>query len=194
MNCVAIIPARGGSQRIPRKNIRDFHGKPIIAYSIEAAQRSQLFDRIVVSTDDDEIAHVARRYRADVLLRPAELADSITGTQAVVAHVLANQLRIDAGLACCIYPTAPLMTADDLALGRRHVRNGARFAMSVSDTPLADAGQWYWGRVTSFTWELPLVAPRTAMVPIPASRVCDINTFEDWARAEQMYLNLKGQQ
>ncbi|DAB32064.1 MAG TPA: pseudaminic acid cytidylyltransferase, partial [Sulfurospirillum sp. UBA11407] len=72
---VAIIPARGGSKRIPKKNIKEFCGKPMIAYSIEAAKKSELFDKIVVSTDDESIAQVAKSFGAEVLKRPKELAD-----------------------------------------------------------------------------------------------------------------------
>ena len=88
-DAVAIIPARGGSKRIPRKNIKDFHGKPLIAYSIEAALASGLFEKVLVSTDDDEIAEVARSYGAEVpFIRPKELSDDFTGTGEVVKHAL----------------------------------------------------------------------------------------------------------
>jgi N-acylneuraminate cytidylyltransferase len=192
MVAVAVIPARGGSTRIPGKNIKPFHGKPIIAYSIETAHSSGLFDRIIVSTDSDEIAQVARQYDAEVLMRPADMAHNDVGTQAVMRYVLGEQLSLVSGLACCIYPTAPLMLEEDLFYGCGQVNYGARYAMSVGDAPLADAGQWYWGRVSSFVEELPLIHPRTAMVPIPSDRVCDINTFDDWNRAEELYKKLKG--
>ena len=88
-NAVAIIPARGGSKRIPRKNIKMFHGKPLIAYSIEVALASQLFDKVVVTTDDEEIAMVAKAYGAEVpFLRPKALADDFTGTGDVIDHAL----------------------------------------------------------------------------------------------------------
>ncbi len=78
---IAIIPARGGSKRIPRKNIRNFHGKPLIAYSIQTALESKLFGKVIVTTDDDEIAAVARSYGAEVpFIRPKELVDDFTGT------------------------------------------------------------------------------------------------------------------
>lgn len=193
MDTVAIIPARGGSTRIPGKNIKDFHGKPIIAYSIETASSSGLFHRIIVSTDSDEIAQVARAYGAEVLMRSADMAHNDVGTQAVMRYVLGEQLGLVSGLACCIYPTAPLMLEEDLLTGCRLVEYCAHhYAMSVGDAPLADAGQWYWGWVTSFTSDFPLLSPKTAMVPIPADRVCDINTFDDWSRAEELYKNLKG--
>ena len=114
---VAIIPARGGSKRIPRKNVRDFCGKPMIAWPIAAAMASGLFERIVVSTDDEAIAAVARAAGADVpFLRPAELSDDHTTTSAVVSHAL--QWLIDDGClieaACCLYATAAFVTGDDL--------------------------------------------------------------------------------
>jgi len=194
MGAIAIIPARGGSTRIPKKNIRDFHGKPIIAYSIETAQKSGLFDRIIVSTDSEEIERVAWQYGAEVLTRSADMAHNDIGTQAILRYVLDEQLGLRHGLACCIYPTAPLMLEEDLLTGYRLVGeyHTHRYAMSVGDAPLADAGQWYWGWVSSFVTGLPLIATQTAIVPIPAARVCDINTFDDWSRAEELYKKLKG--
>lgn len=117
---VAIIPARGGSKRIPRKNIKLFHGKPIIAYSIETAMESGCFDCIIVSTDDDEIAAVAREFGAEVpFKRPAELADDYTGTLDAIAHAIESlsDLDIKDTLVCCIYPTAPLLEPQDLRHG-----------------------------------------------------------------------------
>lgn len=115
---IAIIPARGGSKRIPGKNIRPFHGQPIIAYSIIAAQASALFDAILVSTDSDEIAAVAQAYGAAFHRRPSSLADDHTGTQAVMRDALLNCGEAY-DLACCIYPTAPMMTPADLQTGFR---------------------------------------------------------------------------
>ncbi len=117
---VAIIPARGGSKRIPRKNIKPFMGKPIIQWSIEAAQQSGCFDKIIVSTDDDEIAEVAQRNGAEVpFMRPHELANDFAETIPVIAHAIkwlsCNNILIDA--ACCIYPTAPLIQKEDLISG-----------------------------------------------------------------------------
>lgn len=113
---VAIIPARGGSKRIPRKNIKEFCGKPMIVWSIEAAQRTSVFDRIVVSTDDEEIAEVARRYGAEVpFMRPAEISDDFTTTVDVICHALqeiSKETTIDS--ACCIYATAPFLDSEDL--------------------------------------------------------------------------------
>ena len=111
---VAVIPARGGSKRIPRKNIRLFGGKPMIAWAIEAALQSGCFDRVLVSTDDEEVRAVALQYGAEApFVRPAALADDHTGTSAVVAHAI--QWLISMGqrpeLVCCVYPTAPFLLA-----------------------------------------------------------------------------------
>jgi pseudaminic acid cytidylyltransferase len=133
---VAVIPARGGSKRIPRKNIRLFAGKPIIAYPIAAARDCGLFDHIIVTTDDEEIASVARDCGAETpFLRPAELADDHTGTNDVTAHVLKwlAARGKEAIVACCIYPTAALVTGCDLHQGYDLlIKSGKSFVFSVS--------------------------------------------------------------
>lgn len=115
---VAIITARGGSKRIPRKNIRDFCGKPILAYSIEAAIGSGKFDRVMVSTDDEEIAETARRYGGEVpFFRSAETASDYATTNDVLLEVLEEYAKRGEhfALGCCLYPTAPFVTAGRLA-------------------------------------------------------------------------------
>lgn len=117
---LCIIPARGGSKRIPRKNIRDFLGKPIIAYSIEAAIKSNLFDVVMVSTDDSEIAEIAINYGAQVpFLRSEETSNDYANTAAVIKEVIQNYAKINQEFEyiCCCYPTAPLMTSDRLREG-----------------------------------------------------------------------------
>ncbi|OAM53384.1 pseudaminic acid cytidylyltransferase [Methylovorus sp. MM2] len=134
---MAVIPARGGSKRVPRKNIRNFHGKPMIAWTIEAASSSGLFDHIIVSTDDSEIADVAMQYGADVpFVRPAELADDYAGTAEVIAHstqwAIDNLGAIDA--LCCLYPTAPFVQVDDLKRGFDALNSGQwEYAFSVTE-------------------------------------------------------------
>lgn len=117
---IAVIPARGGSKRIPRKNIKLFCGKPMIAWSIEAAQVSKCFDQICVSTDDEEIAVIARQYGASVpFVRPAELSDDYAGTTSVIRHAVewfADHGGTPAEV-CCIYATAPFVTGADIAQG-----------------------------------------------------------------------------
>lgn len=112
MNNIAIIPARGGSKRIPQKNIKLFCGKPIIAYSIEAALASGVFDTVLVSTDDEKIASIAREYGAQVpFMRPDYLSDDYTGTTDVIEHAIVEWQKLgnSINLACCIYPTAPFI-------------------------------------------------------------------------------------
>lgn len=134
---VAVIPARGGSKRIPRKNIKMFCGRPMIAWSILAAQKSGLFERIIVSTDDAEIAEIARAYGAQTpFLRPPELSDDYAGTTEVIAHALswlhAQGAQINA--ACCIYATAPLIRIEDLLRGLETLESGDwAYAFSVTE-------------------------------------------------------------
>src|SRR6185369_859117 len=136
---IAVIPARGGSKRIPRKNIKPFMGQPVIAHSIAAALASGLFNRIIVSTDDEEIAMVARTCGAEVpFMRPAALADDFTGTNAVVSHAI--RWLLDHGQpvshVCCIYATAPFVSADYLRSGyEKLVDSGRSFAFSVTSFP-----------------------------------------------------------
>lgn len=136
---ICIIPARGGSKRIPRKNIRDFCGKPMIAWSIQAAQDSGLFERIIVSTDDDEIMRVANEAGAETpFRRPPELANDLAGTDAVLVHALA-WLKEHGGApryACCLYATAPFVRAADLQTGWETLREtDAVTAFSVTTFP-----------------------------------------------------------
>ena len=117
---LCVIPARGGSKRIPRKNIREFCGKPMIAWSIMAAKDSECFDRIIVSTDDPEIAEVALHWGAEVpFLRPLELADDFAGTIPVVAHAVQwfHDFGHDIKAACCLYATAPFVEPCDIKSG-----------------------------------------------------------------------------
>lgn len=220
---IAIIPARGGSKRIPRKNIKSFCGKPIIAYSIEAAQQSGLFERIVVTTDDEEIADVAKSYGAEVpFMRPKELSDDHTATIPVVAHAiqtLQNDSAID--YACCIYATAPFIRAKDIlnaynalitqnkqyafpittfpfpiqrALMREEQGNivmfyPEHFVTRSQDLPEAyhDAGQFYWGTPNAWLEGTPIFSEVATTVVLPRHLVQDIDTPEDWIRAELMY-------
>lgn len=191
---IAIIPARGGSQRIPGKNKRLFHGKPIIQYSIELAKHeNSMFDFVIVSTDDPEIRDIATGMGVAVHERSPELARNIVGTQEVAAEVVrwAGNMWTQPEYACVIYPTAPMALASDLWRGLEQVAHkGHEFAFSVGAHPLRDAGQWYWGRAQSFLERRPLIATYTAMVPIEEGRVCDINVERDWRQAEDLYWKL----
>lgn len=218
-----MIPARGGSKRIPRKNIRPFAGKPMIVHSIECALRSGVFDRVVVSTDDEEIGQVARAHGAETpFVRPAALSDDYAGTTEVVAHALAELQKTDALIedVCCVYATAPFMQEEDLRRGLSLHRNGGwdyvfsattfefpifrairitaaqgvemvfpqHFTARSQDLPEAwhDAGQFYWGTAAAWLDRRRIFGERSAIVSIPRWRVQDIDTEDDWTRAELM--------
>ncbi|MEY8240532.1 MAG: pseudaminic acid cytidylyltransferase [Cycloclasticus sp.] len=136
---VAIIPARGGSKRIPRKNIKKFLGKPIIAYSIEAAKAAGCFDKIIVSTDDEEIAEVACQYGAETpFMRPKNISDDYATTVDVINHsinwLLNNSISVEN--ICCIYATAPFVEAADLQQGLSALEGG-NFSFAFSATSYA---------------------------------------------------------
>lgn len=132
---VAVIPARGGSKRILGKNIKHFCGQPIISWSIINAQKSSLFDRIIVSTDSSEIADVAMKYNAEVpFIRPANLADDYASTLAVMQHAAETLIGSGAAIShlCCIYATAPLLSIEALAEGMKRLQDeGVKFTFSA---------------------------------------------------------------
>ncbi|MDW2080711.1 pseudaminic acid cytidylyltransferase [Vibrio sp. 1640] len=136
---VAIIPARGGSKRIPRKNIKAFHDKPMIAYSIEAAIASGCFDKVIVSTDDTEIAAVAEAHGAHVpFLRPADISDDYATTMDVMAHAIhwCQDEGWDIDAVCCLYATAPFVLPKDLQQGYALLQGeGVQFAFSATSFP-----------------------------------------------------------
>jgi pseudaminic acid cytidylyltransferase len=222
---LAVIPARGGSKRIPRKNIKTFCGKPMIAWSIEAAMQSGCFDRIIVSTDDTEIAEVARAHGAEVpFMRPLELSDDYTGTIPVIAHAIGwqNQHGQMATEVCCIYATAPLMQTKYLQRGlallesneadyvfsltsyafpiQRAIRltAGKRVEMFQPDQfntrsqdleeAWHDAGQFYWGRAGAWLSHKNAFSGNALPVLLPRYLVQDIDTIDDWVRAELMFV------
>ena len=138
-NTIAIIPARGGSKRIPHKNIKNFFGKPLIAYSIETALNSKLFDQVIVSTDDKQIAKIAQQYGAEVpFLRPANLSDDFT-TTGEVTHDLLKRLQImgiNPSFVCTIYATAPFLQTKYLKEGYNQLVNtDAKVTFSASVMP-----------------------------------------------------------
>jgi N-acylneuraminate cytidylyltransferase len=133
---LCIIPARGGSKRIPRKNIKDFLGKPIIAYSIDVAKDSGLFEEVMVSTDDDEIADIAKAYGASVpFKRSSANADDHATTVDVILEVLKQyeDQNKTFDYSCCIYPTAPLIQKDDLKEGFEKVKQGLDGALPLME-------------------------------------------------------------
>lgn len=138
MSRVAIIPARGGSKRIARKNLKGFCGKPIILYALETAKKTELFDQIYVSTEDSEIASVASESGAEIISRPPALADDFTTTSAVLRHAINTLLlqNISINEVCCIYPTTPLLTPESILKGYRQLKaNPDLFAFPVVMAP-----------------------------------------------------------
>jgi len=227
---VAIIPARGGSKRIPRKNIKEFFGKPLIAYSIQTALESNLFDKIIVTTDDEDIANIAKEYGADTpFIRPEELSDDFTGTGDVVKHALdylkENGEEFD--YVCTIYATAPLLQSKYLIEGLKKLQNSdAVNAFSSTSMPFPiqrtfkinendrcemftpqyymtrsqdleeayqDAGQFYWTKLNRVSNEIMFGKDSIAIV-LPRHLVQDIDTLEDWQRAEMMYRVIQEQE
>ena len=221
---IAVIPARGGSKRIPHKNVKEFCGKPMISWSITAAQEAGLFDLIMVSTDDEEIAHVARSYGASVpFKRPAELSNDHIGTGPVVKHAvewaIKNLGEID--YVCTIYATAPFIKASDLVAGLSLLKTyGSQMAFAVTSFPFPiqrairitkenrvamfqpenfltrsqdlepayhDAGQFYWAKAEAVLNEVPGFSEAAAPLILPRHQVQDIDTNEDWIRAELMF-------
>jgi len=217
---IAIITARGGSKRILRKNIKDFCGKPMIAWSIEAAKASGLFDHIIVSSDDAEIAEVAKEWCAEVpFMRPSELSDDHAPTDSVILHAVQESQRIYGLLqyGCCVYPTSPFLTIGDLNHGLdmllSHKATSA-FPVVRYDFPIEhallldgarpcprwphklnersqdlpdyyhDAGMFYWFDVEKFLADSRLFCDDSVAFVIPSDRCQDINTPEDWERAE----------
>jgi len=220
---LAVIPARGGSKRIPRKNIKPFAGKSMIAYAIEAALASGTFDRVVVSTDDQEIADVARASGAQVpFMRPASLSDDYTPTVPVIAHAIGacEAAGISIGNVCCIYPGVPMLDPADLRTALEVLlAGGTDYVFPVAPYPAAiqralkraadgttrpfhpehattrtqdlepgfyDAGQFYWGLRNAWMDGLTLHTHGKTIV-LPEWRVVDIDTPDDWTRAELLY-------
>jgi pseudaminic acid cytidylyltransferase len=223
---IAIIPARGGSKRIFKKNIKNFCGKPLIAYSIEAAKKSELFEKIIVSTEDEEIAKVAYSFGAIIHNRPRELADDFTGTTPVVSQALSKMDLNGVEGVCCIYATAPFLKIEYLKEGYKKMltcKDGYVFGATTFAYPIQralkrsqdgvemfypeyennrsqdlqeafhDAGQFYWARPKTWLEKRSMFTKKSKMVVLPRYLVQDIDTLEDWKRAELMYKVLQNE-
>jgi len=219
---VCIIPARGGSKRIPKKNIKEFFGKPLIAYSIQTALESKLFKKIVVTTDDEKISKIAIEYGAEVIQRPKKLADDYTGTQEVIDHALLylKQKGESYNYCCTLYATAPLLQTKYLIEGFEKLKNSdAKNSFSATSMPFPiqrtfridqngrsemfhpqhaltrsqdleeayqDAGQFYWTKLDKKSDEI-MFGKDSIPIILPRHLVQDIDTLEDWERAEYIY-------
>ncbi|OUO86399.1 pseudaminic acid cytidylyltransferase [Gordonibacter sp. An230] len=155
---LCVIPARGGSKRIPRKNVRDFCGKPIIAYSVEAALGSGLFDEVMVSTDDGEVAEVARRFGASVpFMRSAKASDDFATTADVLVEVLAEYEARGRSfdVLCCLYATAPFATAGELEAAFSMLGEGSPSIVAVTDFDFPPQRAFLLGEDGGLSWERP---------------------------------------
>ena len=221
---LAIIPARGGSKRIPGKNSKFFAGKPLIAYSIEAAIESAEFSKIIVSTDSQEVADIAISYGAEVpFLRSESLSGDYIGTGPVTKHAIEYCIQhfFEPIFCCCIYATAPFLSGNFLKQGIQSLieQKNKNFAFSVTSFPFPvqralkksgegvmplypeyipkrsqdleeayhDAGQFYWGRTSAHLQNKPMFSEHSIPIILPRHLVQDIDTPEDWIRAELMY-------
>ena len=227
---LCVIPARGGSKRIPRKNIKEFAGKPMIEYSISAALESNLFDDVIVSTDDAEIADIATGLGASTpFIRPKELSDDYVGTVAVVKHAIeACKLAGRGADVCCIYATAPFIRAYSVIDSYNYYSQrdvDYLFSATSYSFPIQraikldkdnrvtmfnpehsntrsqdleeayhDAGQFYWAKSEVWLAERAVLTSLNSVAYLlPRYMVQDIDTLEDWTRAELMYQVLKNQ-
>ncbi|MDO7727848.1 MAG: pseudaminic acid cytidylyltransferase, partial [Loktanella sp.] len=212
-------------KRIPRKNIKPFHGRPMIGWSIEAAQQSGLFDRVVVSTDDAEIAETALSLGAEIpFIRPDDLANDFTATVPVIAHAIEALALAPDTPVCCLYATAPFVQAGDLTKGLRLLGEGASYAVALTrfDYPIQralrrgndgeismmdpaqmqtrsqdlepawhDAGQFYWALASTWQSDAAVFGGGARGVELPSHRVVDIDTPDDWTRAEALFRGLR---
>jgi pseudaminic acid cytidylyltransferase len=221
---IAVIPARGGSKRIPRKNVKKFHGLPVISYAIKAAKKSQIFDEVIVSTDDEEIADIASSFGATIpWMRPMDLSDDYSTTISVMRDAV-KRLEVsfvDLENVCCIYPATPFLSPKDLLHSFNvlesgnwsYVFSGVRARISplrylslgmsgevVNHMPelgilrtqdlkdfYMDAGQFYWGKKSSWSSGLPIFADHSTIIELPHERGIDIDTMEDWNYAEYLF-------
>lgn len=191
MEVVGLVTARGGSQRLPRKNVLPLAGKPMIAWTIEAALQSEALTRVIVSTDDEEIARVSREYGAEVpFSRPTELAEADSDHVAVVEHALdwlAEHEGVQPDWVLLLQPTSPLRTAEDIDACVALARESAAPAVVSVTAPTATItpnGALYLSRVASLRAERRFVPPGTIAYSMPTERSVDVDTAEDFALAE----------
>ena len=224
---VAVIPARGGSKRVPRKNVLPLGGRPLIAWTVDACLASSCFDRVVVSTDDTEVADIATAAGAEVpFVREASISDDHTPLAPVMADAVRRLELADTDAACCVYPTSVGLRPADLRAGAELLAEaGAPYVVAVvryahpiqrallladdggltmADPTLAltrtqdleprwhDAGQFVWGRAAAWLDETPVLTSARG-IEIPAWRVVDLDTEDDWARAEVVHEVLRAE-
>ena len=221
---IAVVPARGGSKRIPRKNIKLFNGLPVIAHAINTARNSGLFEDVFVTTDDSEIADIATSFGAKVpWIRGKELSNDFATTLQVMQDAVT---RIQSDLkslqnVCCIYPVTPLLQRAFLEEALNKLEdNGWDYVISATKvkTPperlftvdqnsqirmyfpkheasrtqdvspaFQDAGQFYWGKTSSWVAGLPLFTSKSTFIELPQETFVDVDTIDDWKYAEILF-------
>ncbi|OUU07619.1 MAG: pseudaminic acid cytidylyltransferase [Gammaproteobacteria bacterium TMED34] len=221
-NIIAIIPARGGSKRIPNKNIKLFFGMPILGRTILKLKKTKLFKEIYVSTDSKKIAKIAQKYGAKVpYYRSKKLSDNFTSTQKVIQDMInfLNKKTINSSYVCCVYPTAFNINSKDIKLGLKKIKRNCDFVITASkfssppqrgfairknslrmkspksynkrtqdlETIFFDAGQFYWGKTKSWLRKKLVFNKYCKAILIPNWRVHDIDTKEDWKKAELIF-------
>ena len=171
-----IIPAKGQSTRIKNKNRRLFHGRPILSYAIEVARASGMFEDIYISTEDKEIASLARSNGAKVVDRPKQLAEigaPDPGTQEVTRHAIEELKISETDVVCCLYPCVPLLIPSDLQKAHQMlVMRPCSYVISINTDPIKDLGNFYLGYASHFLKRLPLATIHTGLYPIPVERAC----------------------
>jgi len=190
-----VIPARGGSRRIPGKNIKPFKGRSMLLRAIETAQKTGHFDKIIVSTEDAQIAKVAQTAGVKIHMRPKEFALDHVGTQEVMRQVMLAMVPPDQNpTVCLLYPCTPLVHPVDLVDAHNLlVDRPCSYVVAIAADPLRDIGNFYWGLANTFKGGEPLYNRYTGIYVMPADRAIDINTDDDWRKAEAMYDALQKQ-
>ena len=215
---VAVIPARIGSKRVKKKNIKIFLGKPMIYWAIQAAKKSKIFDMIIVSTDNNQIAKMARKFKAEApFLRPKNLSGDKTPVSNVVAHSISwlKDNGYKPSYVCCIFATAAFVKSSDIKEGFKKIKkNKWNYVFSATNfshpiyrsfqkkingglkmifkknyfgkntqyfkESYHDAGQFYWGKASSWLKLKPIFSKSSTIIKIPRLRAHDIDTIEDW--------------
>lgn len=220
VECICVIPARGGSKRIPRKNLKNFLGKPILAYSIETAKASGIFSKIYVSSEDLEILEFAQKEGALPLKRPDSLSGDFVGTREVILECI-QSLNLQEEWVCCLYATAPLLSPANLKKaflscedscyllsaveydyspfrafkiegGKNKMLFREHFTKRSQDLEKIyhDAGQFYFARAKVWCNRANIFEDSKSFL-LPRSEVQDIDTLEDWEEAERKYQILR---
>jgi len=182
-NILAIIPARGGSKRVPKKNIKFFKGKPLIFYTIDEANKSPYLDRVIVSTDDEEIANISINYGAEVIKRPKRLAQDDSPIIDTIFHILD---RVEADIVVCLQPTSPLRTVEDINKAIKLFLKGG-YESVISFSKYGPNGAIYISTPQNLKKYKSFYASKIRGYIMPPERSIDIDTPRDFRKAQKFY-------